>query len=293
MDRPTPPAAEGTPGPASTNHAPSVQSATIQPNPIVLSGSVSVHAEGTDPDGDRLSFRYQWLANGRPIVGEAGPTLIPRMLRRGDKVSVEVIPTDGKVEGPLYRSDEVPVGNTLPVVNQVVLEPGLIRVGDRVVAKVEGDDLDHDDIRYTFRWWRNQSLVSEGDHRALETTGFARGDTILVEVTPHDSGNGKSRFSEMATIGNSAPRITSMPATVLAQGRYEYIVTGADPDGDPLIFSLQAAPPGMTIDSKTGRIEWRIAADVKGTHRTRVVVEDGHGGQAFQDFELNLPPPTS
>ncbi len=295
-DRSTSPAVETTPGTASTNHPnhpPSVQSATIQPNPIVLGGSVSVHAEGQDPDGDRLTFRYQWLANGRPLGGEAGHTLSPRMLRRGDKVAVEVIPTDGKVEGSPYRSDEVVVGNTLPIVNQVVLEPGNLRVGDRIVANVEGDDLDHDDIRYTFRWWRNQSVVLQGEQQTLETTGFARGDTILVEATPHDSGKGKPRLSESVTIGNSAPKITSIPTGAIAQGRYEYIVIGNDPDGDPLTYLLQAAPAGMTIDSKTGRIEWRIAADVKGTHRARVVVEDGHGGQAFQEFELNLSAPRS
>ena len=254
---------------------------------------MSVHAEGQDPDGDRLSFRYQWLVNGRPLGGEAGPTLSPRMLRRGDKVMVEVIPLDGKVEGSLYRSDEVVVGNTLPIVNQVVLEPGNVRVGDRVVANVESDDLDHDDIRYTFRWWRNQAMVSGGEHDTLETTGFARGDTILVEVTPHDSGKGKPRLSEPVTIGNSAPKITSIPTGAIAQGRYEYVVSGTDPDGDPLTFSLQAAPHGMTIDHKTGQIEWRIAPDEKGTHRTRVIVEDGHGGQAFQEFELNLSSPKS
>ncbi len=288
-DRLTSPAVEGTPVSAGPNHPPSVQSATIQPNPISLSGSVAVHVEGQDPDGDRLSFRYQWLANGRPLGGEVGSTLNPRALRRGDRVGVEIIPTDGKTQGSSFRSDEVVVGNTPPIVNQVVLEPGVVRVGDRVVAKVEGEDLDHDDIHYTFRWWRNQAVVLEGEQNTLETTGFARGDTILVEATPHDSGKGKPRFAEPVTITNSAPKITSMPTGAITQGRYEYVVTGTDPDGDPLTYSLQAAPQGMTIDGKTGRMEWQIAAEVKGPHRVRVVVEDQNGGQAFQEFELNLP----
>lgn len=222
-----------------------------------------------------------------------GPTLNPRALRRGDKVSVEVTPMDGKMEGPRFRSDEVVVGNSLPIVNQVVLEPGVLRVGDRVVARVEGEDLDHDDIRYTFRWWRNQAVVSEGEQNSLETTGFARGDMIVVEATPHDSGKGKPRLSDPVTISNSAPKITSIPPGAFSQGRYEYLVTGLDPDGDSLTFSLQHAPPGMTIDSKTGRIEWRLAADVQGSHRARVVVEDGQGGQAFQEFELNVSAPRS
>jgi hypothetical protein len=44
----------------------------------------------------------------------------------------------------------------------------------------------------------------------------------------------------------------------------------------------------MTIDPTTGMISWQVAPEVKGTHRVRIVVQDGHGGSASQDFDLTL-----
>ena len=116
----------------------------------------------------------------------------------------------------------------------------------------------------------------------------------MVQVTPHDfAGSGKARFAEQITIANSSPKITSIPPTTINQGRYEYAVAANDPDGDPLTYTLQTAPSGMTIDKSTGRIEWRIAAETKGTHRVRLVVEDDRNGHAFQEFDLSLPPSAS
>ncbi len=281
-------------GSSQANRHPTIQSAVIVPNPVVRSGPISVHVEAVDPDRDALTFRHQWLLNGNPIEGQTGPTLAPDLIKRGDLVAVDVIPSDGKTQGPPYRTKEVAVGNTPPAVIQIVLEPSEIRAGDQLRAKVEADDADRDEIQYTFKWWRNNAPLKEGDESVLDTTGFTRGDTILVQATPRDYvGPGKARFAEQITIANSPPRITSIPPTVINQGRYEYAVTASDSDGDSMTYTLETAPAGMSIDKTTGRIEWRIAVETKGTHRVRVVVEDDRKGHAFQDFDLSLAPPAS
>lgn len=281
-------------GNSQTNRPPTVQSATIVPDPVVRSGPISVRVEAIDPDRDAVTFRHQWLVNGNPIEGQAGLTLEPHLLKRGDSVVVEVIPSDGKTQGPPYRTPAVAVANTPPEVTQIVLAPNEVRVGERLQAKIEGSDADRDEIRYTLKWWRNNEPLSEGEESALDTTGFSRGDTIVVQVTPHDSaGPGKARFAAQITIENSPPKITSTPPRTISQGRYEYAVTASDPEGDPLTYTLQTAPSGMTIDKSTGRIEWRITAETKGTHRVKVAVEDDRKGHAFQEFDLSLPAPAS
>ncbi len=281
-------------GSSQTNRPPVVQSARIVPSPLVLSGPVSVQVEAVDPDRDAVTFRHQWLVNGNPIEGQTGLTLEPHMLKQGDSVAVEVIPSDGKTQGQPYRTQAVPVANTPPEVTRVALEPAEVRLGDRVHVKVEGSDADRDDIRYTFKWWRNNAPLSEGEESALDTTGFSRGDRIVVQVTPHDfAGPGKARFAEEITIGNSPPKITSTPPSTVSHGRYEYAVTASDPEGDPLTYTLQTAPAGMTIDKVTGRIEWRVTTETKGTHRVKVAVEDDRKGHAFQEFDLSLATPAS
>ncbi len=276
------------------NHPPSVRSVRITPNPVVLTGPLSVQVEGEDQDRDPLTFRYQWLVNGEPVPGAVGHQLSTDALKRGDRVSVEVIPFDGKGQGAPYRTEPVIVGNTLPVVSRVTIEPGQIRVGDVLQAQVEGTDADHDEVRYRFRWWKNNRLVSEGEENTFDTAGFLRDDVVAVSVIPRDGGGeGKEVFSPTMTIANSPPKITSVPHSIIQQGRYLYTVTVVDPEGDPVSFSLPTAPPGMTIDQKTGRVDWQIPRESKGSYRVKVVVQDDRGGWAFQEFDLSLSAPAS
>ena len=39
---------------------------------------------------------------------------------------------------------------------------------------------------------------------------------------------------------------------------YTYQVKATDPDEDKLTYSLKSAPAGMTIDPKTGAIQWNV-----------------------------------
>jgi len=277
-----------------TNRPPIVRSAKIVPVPVVLNRSAMVQVEAEDPDGDPVAIRRQWLVNGKPIEGETGPSLTAKHLKRGDVLTVEVTPLDNLAAGTPYVTEPAPVGNTPPEVTRVVLDASTVRVGGAVHAKAEGLDPDGDPLRYTFKWWRNSQPLFGGEDGTLQTTAFARGDTIVAQATPYDTaGPGKPKYSEEVTISNSPPTITSVPPTVISEGRYEYAVAAVDADGDPLTYLLQTAPSDMTIEATTGRIEWRITAQTTGTHRVRVRVEDGHEGNAFQEFDLTptLPPP--
>lgn len=271
------------------NHPPSIRSATIVPNPVILTKTVSTQIQAEDLDGNLITFRYQWHVNGRPIPKQTNSLLIPHMLKRDDLLTVDLIPFDGNIEGPPYRTAAVAVGNTPPEVTRVELEPLQIRVGDRLEVQVDGIDADQDPVQYKFRWWRNNSEVVDEEENQLETAKFTRGDTVIVEVTPYDGHDkGKSRLAGPVVILNSPPNITSVPPGAIHQDRYEYTVTAVDPDGDLLSYALDTAPKSMKIDSTTGRIEWKIPPKTIGTHHVRVTVQDGQEGQAFQEFDLIL-----
>src|SRR3989304_3931172 len=59
--------------------------------------------QAKDPDGDEISFKYLWKINGEEIVGATDEALEwQNEFKKGDKITLEVIPFDGKEEG-LWR----------------------------------------------------------------------------------------------------------------------------------------------------------------------------------------------
>ncbi len=292
-EQPSPPlVTDPAPRPVPDNHPPMVRMARIMPDPARRNEPVLVQVEGEDPDRDPVTYRYQWLVNGRTLVGDTTSTLDPSRFQRGQELMVEVIPSDGKQDGEPFRSPPVEVVNSSPEATSVTLEPNPLRSGARLVAKAEGVDADQDFLRYTFKWWRNSQPMAGGEEGILETTGFIRGDTLVAQAIPHDGeGPGKPKYSEPLTVSNSAPTITSKPPAGIDKARYEYVVTAVDPDGDRLTFKLESAPAGMTIDAEKGQVRWELTPSSFGTHKVRVAVEDGQGGRAYQEFELGLAAP--
>jgi hypothetical protein len=277
------------------NHPPVVTVARLMANGLTRNDSVTSEFTTDDQDGDRVTVRYQWLENGVPIEGQKGPALDLGGLKRGDRVSLALTPVDAKgAVGPVFQTEAVEVANTPPVVTRVTIEPAVAKPGDVLHVAMEGSDPDGDPLKYVIEWWRNgKSLgvpVKDQEQRTLATDGFARGDLVVVGVTPYDAaGPGRFLVSEPLVLMNRAPVITSSPAGPTKKGAFEYVVAATDPDNDTLTYKLETAPPGMTIDASTGKIAWQMTSSLTGPQQVRVSVNDGNQGQAFQEFTLTPP----
>ena len=274
---------------SSSNRPPVVTMAAIVNTPLSQSAPVGVQIQSEDPEREAVSFHYQWYVDNVPVVGQTNATLPPEVFKRGQTVFVEIIPSDGTNKGQPYRTAGVVVGNTSPRITAVSLVPQTARVGDRIEARVEASDPEHDRVDLAYKWYRNDTVIKDGEDSFLDTTGFAAPDRIAVEVTASDpAGSAHSSKSESLTLGNSGPTIVSTPPTAAVEGRFDYSVKAVDPDGDPLTYHLEMAPPGMTISSDTGHIGWQILTDQEGTFHVRVVAKDGRGGLATQEFDVTL-----
>jgi hypothetical protein len=287
------PAPEGISSPVlAGNHLPVVHEATVLPVPLILDGLISVQIHADDPDRDPVTFHYQWVVNGHLLEDQTGPLLLARLLKQGDKVSVEIFPDDGKARGAVYRTPVSTVVNTPPIISSLSVSPEPGIPGDKLEARAEATDPDADPIDLSFRWWRNGAVVKEGDDPTLDTSGFLVKDMVLVEVTPRDrKAAGKAVKSGPLFASNGPPAITSTPSVPTAGTQFEYMVKAVDPEGDPVSYRLETAPPGMVIDEETGHIHWPLPAGQQGTFHVKVVALDGQGGTAHQEFDLTLPAP--
>ena len=275
--------------PAKGNQPPTITSAKILNDPIPLTGPVEVQIDAQDPEREAVSFAYQWYVDNAPVSRQTNSTLPAELLKRGQSVFVEIIPTDGVHKGHPYRTKSVVVGSTSPRVATVSLIPQIARSGDKLESVVDASDPDHDWVDLTYKWYRNETMIKEGEESFLDTTGFIARDKITVEVTAHDPAvTGNSLKSEPLVLENSAPKIVSTPPVPGSEGRFDYAVKTIDLDGDQVKYFLEAAPIGMSISEASGHILWLIPSDQKGVFHVKVVAKDGHGGIATQEFNLSL-----
>ena len=86
------------------NQPPVMVLAKFVHDPIPLSEPIAVQALAEDPDHDTVTYAYQWYVNGAPVTGQTNSTFPIELLRRGQMVSVEVTPFDGKQQGKAART---------------------------------------------------------------------------------------------------------------------------------------------------------------------------------------------
>lgn len=88
---------------------------------------------------------------------------------------------------------------------------------------------------------------------------------------------------------NETPVFDSLPIASATIGReYRYDAEASDADGDPLVYSLLRRPKEMTINAQTGEIRWTPSQDDLGSQGVEILVEDGRGGAAIQEFDLSV-----
>lgn len=115
-------------------------------------------------------------------------------------------------------------------------------------------------------------------------------------VAGADNSYGYGLIDPLAAYGNlrvslgTPPAITSVPTLTATQNlSYAYRVTATDPDGGPLSFTLDQAPPGMTIKTTSNFVAWigwRPTNAQVGTQAVTVRATDPRGLTTTQSYSI-------
>jgi len=272
-----------------TNTPPVITSANILPEKPNKESEFNLSIQSKDPDGDSVTYQFQWIRNDEEIIGENKNNLKSGIFKKGDLIRVKVTPSDGKVNGTPFLSASVKILNSPPVVQEVVIEPKVAYCTDSLKANLKSLDLDGDFIYYTYQWKKNGIVLNEERGEILERGLFSKGDSMAVIVTPDDRETlGTPKKSEPLIISNSAPLIISSPPTSVEKTTYIYQVKANDPDNDPITFTLKSGPKRMEMDKKTGLIKWEIRNEDKGNHSVEIEVSDDTGAKSIQRYTLTV-----
>jgi hypothetical protein len=227
------------------------------------------------------NVRYRWDKNGQLIEGANGPILTRKLFSRGDRITVRIV-TNGQED-----SASLTIGNAPPQVTSVAVSPENICRGVDLTAIPQGFDADGDSIRYGFKWLINGQELPE-DTPVLKGGRFNSGERISLKVTPSDDQDaGKEYATQAFTVPNCAPYFVTTPPTAFEGNTYSYEARAEDPDGDAIRYSLVSAPPGMTINSSSGRLVWKVARQ-PGNYDIEIEAKDDKGLATYQKYTLSI-----
>lgn len=271
------------------NAAPRIQHVALDPREPHAGDDVVARVQAQDADGDPIELQYVWTLDGRRVNERGASLRVPDGTRKGVPIAVEVVAHDGR-QGSEPARAETRIGNRPPALLGVHVEPYQgAKVGSELVAVAQARDADDDRIEFSYAWRVNGRPTAATGER-FSTAELKRGDVVQVRVVASDgTADTPPLDSAPLTLGNAAPAITSTPGGVSADGGFAYAVQVSDPDGDRnLRFRLEQGPEGARVDPVLGEVTWLAGREHVGRHAFEVVVEDGHGGEARQRFEVDV-----
>lgn len=96
------------------NSPPRIKAVPFVPTTVFHGVDISLFPDSEDPDGDEVSYRYTWFVNGDEVAGNDAPNLAGERFRRGDHISISIIPNDGHEDGEPFLSSEILIPNGPP-----------------------------------------------------------------------------------------------------------------------------------------------------------------------------------
>jgi hypothetical protein len=195
------------------NRAPRVMELEIETVDLARGSGEEPHwrasATAEDPDGDFVTFTYEWLVNGR-ATGESGESFPKSLVGRGDEITVRVTATDGQATSNPLVSPIIAIENAPPVISSAppAPDPGGVFSYLPTVEDPDGD------TRFSFR------LVEGPDTMKIDTRtgelswrpGSSRPGRHAIELEVADEQGARStqRFAITVRVGGggapAAPR---------------------------------------------------------------------------------------
>lgn len=82
-----------------TNTPPRITVLNVYPPNPVAGDKLKIDAKAFDREGDDVNFTYQWSKNDEDLDETSDTLVITKKFKRGDKISVKLIPDDGERKG--------------------------------------------------------------------------------------------------------------------------------------------------------------------------------------------------
>jgi hypothetical protein len=237
------------------NGRPSAPTVSIVPSPAPSGNqlTVSIDSESTDPEGDAITYQYDWYLDGTAYASGSASVIPPGVTMRDETWRVEVTPTDGYGDGDVAIA-EVTIINSPPSVDNAILTPSSPTTVDEVLAVGSGwDDQDEDPETYQYLWEKNGTADLTVSTDTYPASSTVKGDILAVRLTPvDDMSAGANVWSTPVEVLNSPPGGQLLEITPAAPEPEEdlicaVITAASDADDDFITYTYAWAVDGVTM----------------------------------------------
>ncbi|MGI5861018.1 MAG: FG-GAP-like repeat-containing protein [Myxococcales bacterium] len=247
---------------------------------------VKIVEPSTDADGDPITYAYSWSRNGQPQPEHTRPELPAGTVRKGERWTVTVTPSDGTEQGASARLDAV-VADSAPTAPEVALTPANPKTGDeiRAVIRREASDVDGDKLRYRYRFLVDGTALNfEDSIDKLPPFTVAKKRAVTVEVQADDGELLGPVARASATLVNTPPEppaaLLLPPRPVRGESLEAALAEEAkDADGDRLSYRFAFFKGGKKVEASA---DGRQVSDIrKGeTYELVIIANDGEADSA-------------
>ena len=269
------------------------------PTAVTAGNSYSFLPEGSDADGDALTFIVSnppaW-ATFTAGTGELSGT--PSAADVGTYTDIVISVSDGQDESALppftITVASVGVSNAPPAISG--MPSGTVTAGQIYTFTPTASDPDGNPLTFEITnlpAWAHFNTAN-GKIDGTPTAGHVGAyDNISIKVSDGQASTSLAPFKVTVAAtpsSNSLPTISGTPPTTVTAGQsYEFTPTAADADGDPLTFSVTNLPGWARFDTSNGRISGTPTAAHVGTYNgIRIRVGDGQANASLAPFKITV-----
>jgi len=251
--------------------------------------ALAVTLSGQDIDGDALSFSITTAPANGVITGTVPNISYQPNPDFNGSDQIEYTVSDAlSTSVPALVEINVAAVNDLPGISSLPITS--TQEGQPYSYQVVANDADGDALSFALLGPAGMTIDGNG---LVTWTPFQDGvgtQAVVITVTDANGGVGNQAYQLIvAAAPNRQPAIIGMPLTRALVGQlYNYSLTARDADGDVLNFVGIELPGGMNLDSVTGELSWTPGQGDIGTHLVSLMVDDGEGGTATQNFTLQV-----
>lgn len=237
--------------------------------------AVVITLSGTDPDGDALEFAIVSQPADGALSGSAPWLTYTPAVGFSGADGFDFTVSDGQVtSSPATVDISVAAGNLAPAADARSIATN---EDTAVSIALTGSDPDGDTLSFAVTIQPARGTLTGAAPNVTYTpqANFAGPDSFRFTVSDGLETSAPATVTLTVASVNDKPTAHARSVTTTEDTTVAITLTGSDPDGDPLSFTIVQAPTRGNLTGTTPNLTYRPHADLSGADSFRFTVSDG------------------